>query len=491
MPDQSLNPATALRLSAQALPDHPAIVLADGELSYARLLALTEAFALRLRALGVGRTSTVHLDSRNVALIAPTLLATALLGARFLQNVGGTDQPGLPVVTHALAGPDAPARPYPVTGIGPDWSPAPVRAEGLIWDPAWDAQAPDAPWLIVYTSGTTGMPKFLALSQAMVARRSAAVADEFRPGETRLAALFPPDSRPYLARLMAVLWNRATLIAVTEPEQWSQLGVNRVAGALGQARKLFSTRVLSPRLPVIEVSGARLDDEDAALLLRSFKCVDDTYGATETNKSFSHFKTLDDSGCIVTTPGPRDSTIQILRADGSPASYGEEGEVRIRNPYLATGYLDAPEATARAFRDGWFHPGDRGSFGADGALTIRPRAGALVNSGGAKVGLQAIDGVLATVDGIRAAAAFPSPKPGAEGVLLAFVVFDEDVNRPQVIARARMLCQDVLGAALTPAVLRPIDRLPRLADGTPDREACREMILQAAARAEQPAPRPA
>lgn len=45
-----------------------------------------------------------------------------------------------------------------------------------------------------------------------------------------------------------------------------------------------------------------------------------------------------------------------MRADGSVADPGEEGEVRIRNSYLATGYLDAPEASARAFRDGWFHP---------------------------------------------------------------------------------------------------------------------------------------
>lgn len=198
--------------------------------------------------------------------------------------MGGVDQPGLPTVTHALAGPDDPARPYHVVAIGPDWSPAQVRAEKLAWDPPWDAQDPDAPLLIVYTSGTTGMPKFLALSQAMVAGRSAAVADEFRPGETRLAALFPPDNRPYLARLMAVLWNRPTLIAATAPELWPAFGVARVSGSLEQARKLFATRVLSPRLAVIEVSGARLEDADAALPLQSFERVDDTYGASETKR---------------------------------------------------------------------------------------------------------------------------------------------------------------------------------------------------------------
>lgn len=483
MSEQTPNPCTALRLAANTVPERPAIVFADQDLSYAQLLALSEAFALRLRALGVGPEATIHLESRDVALVAPMLLASALLGARFLQNVGAIDQPGLPPITHALAGSGAVARSYPVVMVGPDWSPARVREEGLQWDPSWDAQVVDAPWLIVYTSGTTGTPKFLALSHRMVAGRSAAVADEFRSGETRLAALFPSDSRPYLIRLLAILWNSATLVAETNPEHWMRLGVNRVSGSLGQAKKLFTSRILSPRLPVIEVSGARLSDDDAALLLRSFEIVDDTYGASETNKTFSHFKALSVDGRTVTTPGPRDSIIQILRDDGGLAAPGEEGEVRIRNPYMADGYLNAPDATRKAFRDGWFHPGDRAVVDQDGTMRIRPRSGDFINAAGAKIGLPAIDGVLATVDGIQAAAVFPSPKPGMDGVLIALVVFEEDVNRIQVVARARALCTETLGGALTPAIIRPIDRLPRLPDGTPDREACKAMILAAAEQA--------
>jgi acyl-CoA synthetase (AMP-forming)/AMP-acid ligase II len=484
MPDPLCNPATALRALAARAPDRPAILYPDTVFTYAALLALAEAFALRLSALGAGPGATVHLDSRDTALIAPTLLATALTGARFLQNVGATDQPGLPPVTHALRGPDGGPGSQAALQIGPDWSPAVLRAEGLAWSPDQDVQAPDAPWLIVYTSGTTGLPKFVALTQRMVAGRSAAVADEFRPGETRYAALFPADSRPFLARLLAALWNGATLVDSRDPAVWARSGVTRVTGSLAQAKTLCARHSLTPRLPVLEVSGARLSDADAALLLQSFDVVDDTYGATETNKTFSHLKTLGPAGQVISTPHPRDSTIQILRAEGTLAAPGEEGELRIRNAYLATGYLAAPEATARAFRDGWFHPGDRGLWGPDGSLVIRPRAGAFVNAEGAKIGLAAIDQVLATVDGIREAAVFPSPKPGAGDTLIAFAVFADKVNRPQVVARARQRCQETLGARLTPAVIRPIRHLPRLADGTPDRAACQALILEAAARAE-------
>jgi len=481
--DDSFNPATALRAMAAQVAARPAILYPDRSFSYGELLALAEAFAVRLRQLGVGPASTVHLNSCDTAVMVPTLLATALLGARFLQNVGALDQAGVPTVTHGFRGPDVAGTGTESALIDATWSPAAVRAEGLAWNPDEAARTPDAPWLIVFTSGTTGLPKFVALTQRMVAARSAAVSDEFRPGETRFASLFPPDSRPYFARLLAVLWNGATLVAGRDADHWVRSGVNRVAGSLGQAKSMFTERVFSPRLPVIEVSGARLSDVDAAVLLRSFERVDDTYGATETNKTFSHFKTLGPGGEVVTQPHPRDSSFEILRADGTPVAPLEEGEVRIRNAYLATGYLDAPYATTRAFRGGWFYPGDRAAWGDGGALMIRPRAGEFVNADGAKIGLSAIDRVLASVSGIRAAAVFHSPKPGAGNTLIAFAVFEDDVNRPQVIARARQRCGEVLGDRLVPAVIRPIRRLPQLSDGSPDREACRALILAGISRA--------
>lgn len=473
------NLATALRRTALQAPDRPAILYPDVTFSYRQLLALTEAFALRLRGLGVGPGSTVHLDSRDSAVVVPVLLATALLGARFLQNVGNLGQAGLPQVTHALRGPDAGDASDGTVPVDAGWSPAAVQAEGLSWAASDDAICPDDPWLIVYTSGTTGLPKFVALTPRMVAARSAAVADEFGPA-TRFAALFPTDSRPFLARVLAALWNGGCLVDSRDPSHWQRAGVNRVSGSVGQAKARFADLVMSPRLPVLEVTGARLSDADAAVLLRSFELVDDTYGATETNKGWSTFKTLGPDGEVVSTPHPRDSTIQILREDGTLAAPLEEGVVRIRNGYLAAGYLDAPEATAKAFRDGWFFPGDRGLWDTDGVLVIRPRSGEFVNADGAKIGLQAIDQVLASVDGIRDAAVFASPKPGAGDTLIAFAVFDEDVNRPQVVARARKLCTQILGARLAPAVIRPIRQIPRLPDGTPDRETCRTLILQAA-----------
>jgi len=478
MADYKANPATALRNLALAMPQRPAMVYPDVTFSYRQLISLAEAFALRLRAIGVGKTSIVHLNSRDSAVVVPTIFATALLGARFLQNVGSLDQPNLPAVTHALraAGTDGKSDDHIVDE---SWSPAALRTQGLVWNPEDDSTDADEPWLVVFTSGTTGLPKFVTLSHQQVTGRSHAVADEFRTGETRFASLFPADSRPFIARIFAALLNGSTYIAGDDPTFWLKNGVNRVASSLGQARARLTDVILTSKIPVIEVAGAAVSDSDAALLLRSFDLVDDTYGATETNKTFSNLKTVVANGGIHTIGRLRDSKIEIRRPDGSLCQPLEEGEIRIQNEYLAAGYLEAPEATAQAFRDGWFYPGDRGLWGAEDVLIVVPRQGEFINADGAKIGLAAIDQVLASVNGILEAACFPSPKPEARGELLAIAVFAENVNQAQVVARARKLCSDLLGQSLTPRVIHRTQRLPRLASGLPDRAKCAEQILEA------------
>ncbi len=72
-------------------------------------------------------------------------------------------------------------------------------------------------------------------------------------------------------------------------------------------------------MPLIQVSGAKLSDANAAVLLRSFDTVEDVYGSSETSKSFVNVKTLN-QGRIVTRGQPLDSEVQIIDADGEPCT---------------------------------------------------------------------------------------------------------------------------------------------------------------------------
>jgi acyl-CoA synthetase (AMP-forming)/AMP-acid ligase II len=67
--------------------------------------------------------------------------------------------------------------------------------------------------------------------------------------------------------------------------------------------------------------------------------------------------------------------VEIVADDERVLPPGQEGNLRIRSDHGATEYLEDPGETQRAFRDGWFYPGDRGYLTTDNMLVISSRAG--------------------------------------------------------------------------------------------------------------------
>ena len=90
---------------------------------------------------------------------------------------------------------------------------------------------------------------------------------------------------------------------------------------------------------------------------------------------------------------------------------GEIGEIRIRAPGMSTGYLDDERATARHFSDGWFRPGDLGTFTPDGVLIVYGRADDVMILNGIKIAPAEIERVLERHPAVKAVAAFPLPSP--------------------------------------------------------------------------------
>lgn len=253
-----------------------------------------------------------------------------------------------------------------------------------------------------------------------------------------------------------------------------------VSGSRGLIKTALNGAVLSPRAKRVELAGSRLPDHEAVALLDSFDIVDDTYGASETSKSYSTLWSLGADGTPVATGKMRDSEIQVIDADGTPVAPGERGIVRVRNPYMVAGYLNDTSASAEAFRDGWFYPGDVALVEADGRLRFADRADHVVNILGNKVNAFAVDQVLRTAAGVQDAICFRNPKPDAADELFAFVVLEESTNRLQAVASARHAVSERFGEYAVPRVIQPVRAIPRRADGAPDRAACAEMVLRAA-----------
>lgn len=467
------NIARAFGEVAEANANLPALIAQDEVLSYADLWRLVRRIAARMQADGVGPGSLVAVNLRDMRASLGTLLASAMLGAGYV--VAGQLLAKAQVLkpTHFYRTPE-------MTGstrvsfrvIDAAWLGADDGAE-----PTFVRTDPDAAWLYLHTSGTTGTPKYLALSQRMVWGRSMAAAVDFPFRQTTYAGFFSSTSRPFYARAMAALLQACTLVEGMDLVRWQEVGVNFVCGSPTQVLEALGDTVIDPPIDRLEVSGAPLPDGAAALYLRSFRRVLDVYGASETSKSFANAISLSPDGEVIRTGVTFDSEVVIVDALGRPCPPGEVGAVRVRNDYLANGYVAAPAASAQAFRDGWFYPGDIARWGERGELVVLGRDDSILNIGGYKISADLVELLARSVPGVADAACFQNPIPAASHPVICFLVFSPEADREAAIEEVMRLAAVKLGHVFARKNLRGIDNLPSHPDGRHDRKACQALVL--------------
>jgi len=173
-------------------------------------------------------------------------------------------------------------------------------------------------------------------------------------------------------------------------------------------------------------------------------------------------------------------------AAGEPAASGalplfprvvvrvRDGEVWVRSPYLALGYLpgSAP-GPMRRDSDGWVSVGDRGSVGADGRLTVLGRGNAVVQTGGATVLVADVEAALRQLPGVADAVVVGVPHP-ALGAVVAAVV-EAGPGAPD-LPGLRQAAAAALAAPQRPRRWLLVDALPRTPGGKVDRAATAALL---------------
>jgi O-succinylbenzoic acid--CoA ligase len=231
----------------------------------------------------------------------------------------------------------------------------------------WGPSAPDTV-LVLRTSGTTGAPKLVELSdsalEAAVALTNAAVGAA--PGDRWLCCL-PVTG---VGGLMTLLRSRAL---GTDAVIHERFDVERIRSER-RARFVSFVPTMLHRLLEAEVDLGHFDRvllggsaADRSLLRRARERgvpLTTTYGMTET------------CGGVVYDGVP---------LPGVEVRLGDEGRIAISSPTLMSGYLDDREATDAALQDGWFATNDRGTLDAEGRLTVHGRLDDVIVVGGKKV----------------------------------------------------------------------------------------------------------
>jgi long-chain acyl-CoA synthetase len=190
------------------------------------------------------------------------------------------------------------------------------------------------------------------------------------------------------------------------------------------------------------------------------------YGLTETNA----LGTVNSGAIYRDRPGsagrvvPAVTDIAILDEENCELPTGERGEVCLRTPANVRGYWNKPEATAQAFRDGWFHTGDIGYLDEDGFLFIVDRMKEIIIRGGENISCIEVEAALYQHPDVAEAAVFGVPDERLGETVACVLVLREGAALDAAALREFLAAH--IAAFKIPEHLRFADAaLPRIASG--------------------------
>jgi acyl-coenzyme A synthetase/AMP-(fatty) acid ligase len=338
---------------------------------------------------------------------------------------------------------------------------------------------------IVFSSGTTGNPKAIAMGAAMARMMDSATASFFAnaPNLTLLDTgtargigefyLSVKAGHPYLCAGGASPADLIRLAVQTAPRMLKG-SPNQIVSLVDE---IEAQGLTLPSIETVIVSGTAMPRSVADRMEAAAEgCrIIQNYGSTEGGGVTSRSVWADDpfdAGHPV--PG---AVLEIVDADDQPVPVGTVGRIRYRTPGMAEAYLGDVDASARAFRDGWFYPGDLGRLREDGGLTLAGREAEVLNAGGVKVDPNRLDDFALRHPGVVDACSFEyDVDSGLRRIGIALVTRDDFDAQPLVVA-----LQAEFGVA-APKLVSRVDAVPRTATGKPRRRALSERYSRTGAQ---------
>lgn len=497
-----------LARAADRLPDHEALLDLSGaepaSFTYRDALAEVERFATFLRGRGVRPGHLVLLQAPNAAEIVFASWAAWRIGAvvnpvvdiyrtHELRHIVGQARPDV-VVTVAehrgfrntecfdevLAEHGIEPRARVVLGKDPvgSWTTWAEATDNDGDDADLAVVHPDEPALVLFTSGTTALPKGAVHSHRTLVAETLQMANGWSMGWMDRMYLPLPIAHitGVLFALTVPVYRGGTAVLsrmVSRQQAVDEIVAHRITTTASAPHTIPLLRATYEKAGITQiplrvlVSGGTsvpkvLIEAAEAIGVRPSRI----YGMTE-------YPT-------VTMPCPADTERQRLETDGviapggecqavepetrTPLPTGSEGELRVRGPERMLGYLD-PEATdAQIDDDGWFYTGDLGIVDAEGAVSVTGRIKDIINRGGEKFSARDIEDVLVAHPSIAEVAVVAAPDAKFGEVPAAFVVLAGG-DLPTEDELVRHLAAAEVARQKTPVHWRFVDALPVNASG--------------------------
>ncbi|MBV1904089.1 MAG: fatty acid--CoA ligase family protein, partial [Marinosulfonomonas sp.] len=325
---------------------------------------------------------------------------------------------------------------------------------------------PESGLLILYTSGTTGLPKGALIShRAQIARMAAMQIDCGVRRDDSFVAWAPMYHMASSDQMLATLMSGGTVIVLDGPDvgaivdavQSRSLGwLVMMPGPIAALIKELRSR--GPIRTNVACVGAMADlvprreiTELTALLDAPYV---NSFGSTETG--------LPPATAAMIPVGAAEFSldkvistmcqVRLLGEDGVEVADGEPGEMAVRGPTLFSGYWANEATNTKDFADGWFRMGDLFRRNPDGTISFVDRAKYMIKSGGENIYPAEIERVLLADPRIDEAAVVKRAHDKWGEVPVAFIAASEPLELDDIVA----LCRGSLAGYKVPKDLRRI-----------------------------------
>lgn len=341
------------------------------------------------------------------------------------------------------------------------------------------ASSPDAPALVLYTSGSTGTPRGVVQTFRNVDANSRSIVEYLRLGPDDRALLVLPLHYCYgrsvlqthlLAGGSVFLDNRFAFPRVVL-EALDAEGCTGFAGVpltFEILRRQVDVSALSfARLRYLTQAGGAMAPETIDWVRAAFRPAQlfVMYGQTEATARLAYLppeRAADKRGSIgIPIPGVE---LRVVDDAGRELPAGEVGHLVARGANVTQGYLDEPEETAAILHDGWLWTGDLAHRDADGFLFHRGRAREILKIGGHRVSPVEIEQAIARHPAVAEAAVVGARHDLMGEVAAAFVVLRAECAAPGE-AELRRHCRAQLPPYQVPVAFTVVEALPRNAAG--------------------------